>query len=181
MTTASSSRPTTSVSQVMLESMDDIVARLVDRLDGMTNEEYLWEPVTGMWSVRSTPDGPLVDMDEDRGIDPAPVTTIAWRLWHIGSDCFAEYTKRFAGEPDARLDATWTMDTGEAIERLQSSWSDFRATLAGFDDWFTQLGDGFGPWHRHCIADFAMHASNELVHHGAEIALLRDLYRAEHG
>jgi len=24
----------------------------------------------------------------------------------------------------------------------------------------------------------AMHASNELVHHGAEIALLRDLYRA---
>ncbi len=24
----------------------------------------------------------------------------------------------------------------------------------------------------------AMHASNELVHHGAEVALLRDLYRA---
>jgi hypothetical protein len=27
----------------------------------------------------------------------------------------------------------------------------------------------------------AMHASNELVHHAAEIAVLRDLYRAEFG
>ena len=179
MTTASSPRPTSSISQVMLESMDDIVGRLVDRLEGMSDEEYRWEPVADMWSVRETPDGPQVDMNADRGIDPAPVTTIAWRLWHIASDCFAEYTKRFAGEPDAGLDARWTLHADEAIAELQSSWAGFRATLAGFDDWFTELGDGFGPWHRHCIADFAMHASNELVHHAAEIALLRDLYRAE--
>ena len=63
MTTASSPRPTSSISQVMLESMDDIVGRLVDRLDGISDDEYRWEPVADMWSVRETPDGPQVDMN----------------------------------------------------------------------------------------------------------------------
>ncbi len=36
--------------------------------------------------------------------------------------------------------------------------------------------DYWGLGSRHCVADMAMHASNELVHHGAEISLLRDLH-----
>lgn len=178
MTNKDSPRPTTSLSQVILDSMDDKVADLLARLDGLTNDEYRWEPAAGMWSVRGTGDDAAVDFDPDRDIDPAPMTTIAWRLWHLAHDCFVEYGKRFDAIPDEGLDASWTLDAADAVERLHRSWQELRTKLAGFDDWFTELGDAFGPWHRHCVADFAMHASNELVHHGAEIATMRDLYRA---
>ncbi len=180
MTSAKSPRPTTAMECVLQDSMDDMVLRLVERLEGMADDEYLWEPVADMWSVRLVDSVAQVEMDADRDIDPAPVTTIAWRMWHLASDCFSEYTKRFAGEPDAGDDLEWTMSAAEATQRFEHDWASFRSTLASHDDWFAELGDGFGPWHRHCIADFAMHASNELVHHAAEIALLRDLYRAEH-
>ena len=178
MTNATSPRPTTSVKQVLLDSVDDMAAQLFDRLEGLTDAEYLWEPVEGMWSVRLGDAGAEVDFDADRDIAPAPVTTIAWRLWHLATDCFAGYTANFAGEGADSSDTAWTMDSAEAVARLRASWDAFRETLAGFDDWFAELGDRWGPWHRHCIADFAMHASNELVHHGAEIAALRDLYGA---
>ncbi|MEM7095392.1 MAG: nitroreductase family protein [Actinomycetota bacterium] len=175
MTNANSPRPTTEVHAVILDSFDDMVAQLLDRVAGLTDAEYRWEPVDGMWSVR---DGqpPTVDTDTNRDLEDAPMTTIAWRLWHLAVDCFADYTARFAGTPFDEVDRSWTMSADEAVDWLWSSWAAFRATLAGYEDWFAELGDGFGPWHRHCVADFAMHASNELVHHGAEIALLRDLY-----
>lgn len=178
MTNKDSPRPTTSVARVMLDSVDDMAAQLFDRLDGLSDAEYLWQPAADVWTVRAGDDGPVVDFDPDRDIDPAPFTTIAWRLWHLATDCFAGYTANFAGTAADETDTSWTLDAGEAVERLRSSWAEFRATLVGFEDWFSELGENWGPWHRHCIADFAMHASNELVHHGAEIATLRDLYRA---
>lgn len=180
MTTADSPRPTQSLPQVLLDSMDDIVAKLMSRLDGIDDVEYRWEPVANMWSARATNDEgseAIIDLDPDRDIDPAPVTTIAWRLWHLTSDCFADYTARFAGETAVPDDLSWTLRADEALDRFEASWRKFRAALVGFDDWFDELGADFGPWHRHCIADFAMHASNERVHHAAEIALLRDLYQ----
>jgi hypothetical protein len=32
--------------------------QLRPRLDGLTDEEYLWEPVPGCWSIRGRTDGP---------------------------------------------------------------------------------------------------------------------------
>ena len=180
MTSIDSDRPTTSIERVLLDSMDDMAAQLIKRLDGISPAEYLWEPVDGMWTVRAHNPDALVDLGSDRDVDPAPVTTIGWRLWHLASDCFAIYTARFRGEPFEDDDLAWTLDPTEAVRRLEVNWLDFRSVLADHDDWFDELGENFGPWHRHCIADFAMHASNELVHHGAEIALLRDLYREQH-
>ena len=65
----------------------------------------------------------------------------------------------------------------EAIEILKGKWTGYRS-LVDSRDWWNQLGDIWGPWSSHSVADMAMHASNELVHHAAEIALLRDLHRA---
>ncbi|MFZ2749356.1 MAG: DinB family protein, partial [Propioniciclava sp.] len=47
------------------------------RIQGVTDEEYLWEPAAGAWSLRPGPDGPWV-LDQ-LPLDPpvAPVTTIA--------------------------------------------------------------------------------------------------------
>ena len=61
------------------------------RLDGLTDEEYLWEPVPG-WSVRPRGQGTAA-IEAGTGDtviefqfpepDPAPFTTIAWRLGHV--------------------------------------------------------------------------------------------------
>lgn len=169
------SRPTTEVRDVILDSMDRMFGQLVDRLDGLTDEEYLWEPVPGMWSVRAVDGRPMVDGAGVRDLDDAPATTIAWRLWHIALDCLDDYTRRFGGDPTAAPDV-WTLDAEEAIEALQNAWAAYRQEIRG-RDWWSQLGEDWGPWSSHCVADMAMHASNELVHHGAEIALLRDLHR----
>lgn len=38
------------------------------------------------------------------------------------------------------------------------------------------VGPAEGPWTEHTYATLVLHISRELIHHGAEIALLRDLY-----
>ncbi len=164
---------------MILDSMDQMFGRLVDRLDGLTDDEYLWEPAAGAWSVRPVGDRGAVDGAGVRDIDPAPVTTIAWRLWHIALDCLDDYARRFRGDQSA-APSRWTLEAAEAVEMLQDSWQAYRAEVAG-RDWWDPLGPDWGPWADHSVADMALHAGNELVHHGAEIALLRDLYRAGSG
>lgn len=173
---AAPSRPTIEVADVILDSMDRMFDQLLERLEGLTTTEYLWEPVAETWTVRATDDGAaLVDGAGERDVDPPPVTTIAWRLWHIAIDCFDDYTRRFNGDT-ADASAAWTLDADEAVEILQKKWVAYRSTVAD-RDWREELGDNWEYWSRHSIADMAMHASNELVHHAAEVGLLRDLYR----
>lgn len=160
--------------------MDNMFEQLMQRLEGLTDAEYLWEPVDAMWSVRPNSDGvAIVEGAGERDIDPAPVPTIAWRMWHLAMDCFDEYTRRFAGDT-ADAPNVWTMSAEEAIANLAQTWSAYRAVIDGRDGW-EKLGPNWTHWANHTVAHMAMHASNELVHHAAEIALLRDLYRAEVG
>ena len=112
----------------------------------------------------------------ERDTDPAPVTTIAWRLWHLAIDCFDDYARRFGGDP-TEAPATWTLNGEEAVDILREKWSSHRTVIAERDRW-DQLGPNWEYWSQHSVADMAMHASNELVHNAAEIALLRDPYRA---
>src|SRR6266581_7751942 len=66
--------------------------QLQPRLNGLTDEEYRWEPVPGAWNVRprGTGTAPAAAGTGEFTIDfampepdPPPVTTIAWRLGHI--------------------------------------------------------------------------------------------------
>ncbi|MCH8986139.1 MAG: DinB family protein [Acidobacteria bacterium] len=175
------SRPATDVSVVVLDSIDSMVAQLFSRLKGVTQAEYLWEPVDDMWSVRKRDDGSVsVDGAGDRDVEPAPVTTIAWRMWHLSVDCFADYTRRVLGDGrDVEPDATWYLDADEAASALSDSWGKYRAAISSRDRWWDELGPDWGPWAHHSMVDMALHCGNELVHHGAEIALLRDLYRLQ--
>ena len=169
-------RPTTEVRDVIVASMDRMFDQLMQRLEGLTVDEYLWEPAPGAWSVRVDDGAALIDGAGVREVDPAPVTSIAWRLWHIAVDCFDDYTRRFAGDFSPAT-ATWTLDPDEAIALTRTNWQRYRALIAG-KDWWSELGDDWEYWSQSSVADMAMHASNEMVHHAAEIGLLRDLYRA---
>jgi hypothetical protein len=84
-------------------------AHLRPHLDGLTDDEYLWEPVDGCWSLRPRAEartamaaggGALVADFEFPEPDPAPVTTIAWRLAHVIVGCFgARNASHFGGPP----------------------------------------------------------------------------------
>ncbi len=41
-------------------------------------------------------------------------------------------------------------------------------------------GPAEGPWAQASMAELVLHINREMLHHGAEIALLRDLYLWQH-
>jgi hypothetical protein len=158
-------------------------AQLSERLVGLTDEEALWEPVAECWTVRVRPDGAVVaDWDEidGRDIEPAPVTTIAWRLWHVAVDCLDSYSGRAFDRTGTGCERfEWVLSASMGIELLERAWRVFVAGLEARapDELYETLGPRFGPFGKTTFLALALHAQREVVHHGAEIALLRDLYR----
>lgn len=154
-------------------------------MTGLTQAEYLWEPVAGMWSVREDADGvwrvERVERDQPDPV-PAPVTTVAWRLWHIGSECLAEYTASGLGEwplPGLPVNgADWYEHVDDALSSVGIAWAAFRQGVDGLgeDGLWRNLGPAWGPYADAPWVSLALHALDELSHHGAEVALLRDLY-----
>jgi hypothetical protein len=166
---------------VLLRGWDDAWGRLDARLAGLTDAEYLWEPVTGSWTVRRQDGGWTADW-ADPDPDPAPVTTIAWRVWHLASDCLASYLSRSpAGRPLEVTGTQWHGDAATALADLRTAAAAFRdVTERGGEDGLWQpLGPDWGQYAEDTWADLVVHAFDELAHHGAEIALLRDLHRAQ--
>lgn len=90
----------------MVSTFDSVWNRLTARLSGLADEEYFWEPVSGCWSLRPGPDRtwPL-DGGEGAGPepDPAPVTTIVWRLGHLAGMAVGGFTARRFHEHDGLL------------------------------------------------------------------------------
>lgn len=164
------------------------------KLAGLTDEEYSWQPVDGCWTVRPA-EGGLVDYDF-AWPPPAepPVTTIAWRIFHIAVGCFAERATRYF--PD-QVDRPWTQkiwegpfdyptDAAGAVAFLEQSWTSWRRglTAAGEDALWRPLGDAEGDLAYMQLGrddpflGLVLHVHREVIHHGAEILLLRDLWRA---
>lgn len=175
-------RPTSDAKAVALDHGDTVWDQLSRRLDGLNDDEFLWHPVTHVWTVRRRDDGTVtVDGFNERDLDPAPVTTIAWRMWHIGIDCLDSYSERFLGRTGGRAEgAEWHLTATEGLADLNAAWTNFRTGMAELDDerWWAPIGADFGPFARHSTCDLVLHAMREVTHHGAEIALLRDLYRS---
>lgn len=162
----------------------------------LTDEEYRWEPVPGCWSVRRHADGPgqgatvLVGAGEwgrDSAPEPPyppPFTTIAWRLSHI-SEMLAIRADYTVGDRDMTSD-TYHNSGGAvgAIKMFSDAAEAWRAALAGADDaaldtvGYSAYPYGSDPGE--LFLDIVWWVNQEILHHGAEIALLRDLYRAMH-
>lgn len=170
------------IGPVVVETIDYVWERVRSRCDGIGQDEYLWEPTLGAWSVREESDGTWRCERPRPEPDPPPVTTIAWRLWHVASECLAGYTVNGLGEwslpglEPGSLD--WYPDVGEALVALDRSWAGFRDGVdrLGEEGMWRSLGDGWGPYHQDPWVALVLHAMDELVHHRAEIALLRDLW-----
>ena len=169
------------VKRILLEQLDwHWKQMLIPRLQGLTDEEYFWEPYPGCWSIRRLDDGTWSARWERGPIapEPEPLTTIAWRMAHMAEMMMRRSANQF-GAKGFEPDTVGTADN--AIARLRSGYADWMGGLEALDA--TELerptGPTEGPYANEPLATLVQHMNRELIHHGAEVSLLRDLYRAK--
>ncbi|WP_323384385.1 DinB family protein [Streptomyces calidiresistens] len=162
----------------LLRTLDEVRSRTLVRLDGLTDTEYLWEPVTPCLTIREDADGGFrADRPSPDDSRPAPFTTIAWRMWHIGADCLRGYGRFFGDEPPAETRYTWPGTAAEGIGALDRECARFRARVEALGDEGLQrpMGPQAGPYAEATYLLLVLHALDEAAHHGAELGVLRDL------
>jgi hypothetical protein len=160
------------------------------RLDGLTDAEYVWEPAPGCWTIRERDDGRWVADQALPAPDPEPFTTIAWRLWHLIDMYGEDRAPRWLDvppqgpaigldDPDGAPPAT-AADAIATLERAHDRW-DAHLALADNERLGETIGRVAGPeYAERTRGAYVLHMLDEFIHHSAEIALLRDLWRWRH-
>ena len=167
--------------ELLLAQMDEVYGRLRAWLEGLTDAEYFWEPMPGCWTVHRDGSGAWVADYAEPDPDPAPFTTIGWRLAHL-ADCKIMYHEWAFGPgrltwPELAAPAT----AADALARLEEGQRRLRAALAGLGDQeldglrWTNWGERWPAWR--VLWTMIDHDA----HHGGEIGCLRDLYRVTAG
>jgi uncharacterized damage-inducible protein DinB len=170
----------------LVQLSDYVWERTRGRFQGLTDDEYFWEPVKGCWSLRPDTDG-AYRADWEAGADPPPFTTVAWRMWHLvgvyGERRNREWLALPPGQEPGRFDRTAPAPSNAiaAAETLAAAHAEWAAVLGQLTDATLQekLGPVAGPFAGSDRAGFVLHMIDEAIHHAAEIALLRDLWRGQ--
>ncbi|MGH3637483.1 MAG: DinB family protein [Mycobacterium sp.] len=168
--------------------------QLRPRLDGLTDDEYFWEPVAGCWTVHRSWGSPRLrgrakrpgNDSRNGGIDfayppptPTPVTTIAWRLAHVIVGVLAMRAHSHFDGPPADY-ATWNYagDAATALRQLDDAYAAWMSGVRKLSaaDLAKPVGPAEGGFADEPMIVLVLHINREVIHHGAEIALLRDLY-----
>jgi len=145
----------------LIELFEYVWQRFTDRMDGLSDAEWLWEPLA-----------------DDR-------VTLRWRMQHIAEFLGAERNGPWLGlaaEPGGELPAP-ADSAAAALWDLNTAYAQWRGQLDETTD--ESLGELIGPvagqYGDATRRAFALHIIDELVHHTAEAALLRDLYTGQRG
>jgi uncharacterized damage-inducible protein DinB len=157
--------------------MEEAYRPFRDRLDGLSEEEFWWEPVAGSWTLHRRSDGRWYGDYEEPDPEPAPFTTIAWRLNHIAA-CKVMYHEYAFGAREITWDTIEVPATVEsAIAMLERGHAFLVEDLARLDDdrelerpRLTNWGEEWPT--RDIFWTMIWHDA----HHGGEIGAVRDLY-----
>jgi hypothetical protein len=163
-------------------------AHLRPRLGGLTDDEYAWRPVEPCLDLEPGGGGRLRYREPAR--DTPVVTTLRWRLMHIAIGCFHSRASTFFGDGSVPDDAdmfderhrpeTVPADAAGALDVLDRAYAWWHDGLATLDD--AAMAEPLGPkgafFADAPMAALVLHINRELMHHGGEVGLLRDLYRA---
>ena len=161
-----------------------VCARLAD----LTDEEYAWEPVPDAWSVRprGTSTAPVQVGAGGFTIDyafpepvPAPFTTISWRLAHVIVGVLAmRNASHFGRAATDYMSFPYAATAKEALDQLDTEYATWLAGVdaLGEDGLARPCGEAEGPYAEYPLAALVLHINRELIHHLAEVSLLRDLY-----
>ena len=149
--------------------------QLRPRLDGLADDEYFWEPVKGCWTVH-----------RDGAIDfaypppqPEPFTTIAWRMAHVIVGVLAMRNHfHFDGPPADYQSWGYATDAQTALSQLDDAYARWNSGVRSLDadGLARRCGPAEGPYAEYPMFALVLHINREVIHHGAEIACLRDLY-----
>ncbi|ATY09466.1 DinB family protein [Amycolatopsis sp. AA4] len=156
------------------------------KLEGLTDDEYLWQPVADCWTVRprtSENDPGTGDFTVDFSFPeptPPPVTTIAWRLAHVIVGVLGmRSASHFGGPPMTYQDFPYAGSADEALKQLDDGYATWIAGVRSLDAeaLARPCGPAEGPYAELTMAALVLHINREMIHHCAEVLLLRDLYR----
>jgi uncharacterized damage-inducible protein DinB len=162
--------------------------QLRDRLKGLTDDEYFWEPVPGCWNVRQRGTGtaPVQAGSGAMVIDfafpqpePSPFTTIAWRLGHVIVGVLAmRSASHFGRAPVDYQSFEYAATADEALAQLDAEYAAWQAGVEslGEDGLYRPCGEAEGPYAELPLAALVLHINREVIHHLSEVSLLRDLY-----
>ncbi|MQA10573.1 MAG: DinB family protein [Pseudonocardiaceae bacterium] len=162
--------------------------QLRDRLGGLTDDEYFWEPAPDCWNVRKRGTGPAPIQGGSGAMtidfafpepDPPPFTTIAWRLGHVVVGVLAmRNAAHFGRAPTDYNSFCYAATAAEALAQLDVEYATWQAGVESLGE--TGLarpcGDAEGPYAESPLARLVLHINRELIHHLSEVCLLRDLY-----
>jgi hypothetical protein len=176
----------TTAHDVIREQFAASAAHLRKVLADITDPEFFWEPVAGCWTVHDRAERRATSADgsgkwvidyELPEPDPAPITTIAWRTVHVAAVNQLYWDYAF-GPATATFDLEMPGTARDALQWLADIQHQLMHVLAAYDSDDaleeivpTNWGD------RWPVGRIFTTLVNEQVHHGAEISLLRDLYR----
>jgi hypothetical protein len=177
----------------------------------LSDNEFFWEPVPGSWNVRRrdecrtpNPFGSgdwVADFDaevamaavEGKGFDP--LTTVAWLFWHVGSMAGRAADLDFLGGTEV-AEHGWTSpyiadhpvfrSSSEAVDAMRRGWRALDLAIrASTDEGLDQATRfwGYPGYPGPPAQGYQIIASvlNEISHHGTQVCMLRDLYRAVDG
>jgi hypothetical protein len=171
----------TAVLAPLLAQWDTSLAMLFERLDGLTDDEYRWPPTPGAADLECGDDGALRASARHR----AATRTIAWTLAHLADLCWkrADYTdgERAAPLPYQPFPATAVdaiAEVGAATARWRSAVAGASAEQAievGYSGWPVGMDPDLP------FVDIVWWVNRELIHHGADMATVRDLYAVRGG
>ena len=151
----------------LLDLSDHAWQRLRARLTGLTDIEYAWDPAPNR---RTTGEG-----------DERTVTTMSWRLNHIVDFLTEQRDATWLGLPATAPERDGNPGTAaQALDALDDAYASWRALLAASteESLTAPIGKTAGRYGSATRRSFVLHILDELIHHGAEAALLRDLYAA---
>ena len=163
--------------ELLREELDDAFRMIRGRVEDLSDAEFWWAPVPDAWTVRPTQRGTWAADYEEPDPDPAPFTTIGWRVVHV-AECKVMYHEHAFGEarlswPD--LDSPHT--ASGAVRALERGHDLMVGSLRRLDDDALDLpvrtnwGESWPAWR---IFWTMIHHD---LWHGGEIGALRDLFR----
>jgi hypothetical protein len=162
-----------------------------ERLQGLTDDEFLWEPASHSWSIRRRQDATTPDaygagewvldfaLPEP---DPSPVTTIAWRIGHLYSGFSMRWEWTFGGREKLEETVEFSPSATEMLDRLWAKLDQWQTSLATITEeqaetvGFGQFPHGLDPTLP--FIGIMWWTNREFIHHMAEIGVLRDLWAA---
>jgi hypothetical protein len=164
----------------LIELSDYAWQRLRRRMAGLTDTEYLWEPVPNCRTVRRRADGTFRSDGPAKPGDPNTFTTLAWRLCHIANLLREDRNGPWLGQPpppprERPGDPGTAADALADLDAAYACWHTI-LTATTEESLAQEIGPSAGQHRDATRRSFVLHILDELIHHGAEAALLRDLY-----